>query len=91
MQLNGQHTIPRLMLLAALWVGVCLSALAKEAPKLKTRRVEIAYVQPANPEHQVIYTSVKRARILERFKTSLSPLRLPTTLTLRMSDSSFIQ
>ena len=79
-------TILRLMLCATLCAGVSLPAPAKEAPNLKPRRVAIAYVPPTNPAHEELYARFKEARVLERFKAYLSPMRLPATLTLRMSD-----
>ena len=50
---------------------------------MKPNRVEIAYVEPKNPAHRKIYEVLKQRRVLERFQTYLSPLRLPTTLTLK--------
>jgi len=58
-------------------------AVAKKAPILKPNRIEISYVQPPNPAHQQIYELLKERRVLERFQAYLSPLRLPTTLTLK--------
>jgi len=63
------------MLPAAVWGA---------APKdLKANRIEILYVQPANPAHQHIYEVLKQRRVLERFKAYLSPLRLPQALLLK--------
>ena len=58
-------------------------ALAKKPPVLKPNRIEISYVAPPNPAHQQIYELLKERRVLERFQAYLSPLRLPTTLTLK--------
>jgi Putative metallopeptidase len=54
------------------------------APKdLRPNRIEILYVQPTNPAHQHIYEVLRQRHVLERFKSYLSPLRLPRTLFLK--------
>jgi hypothetical protein len=58
-------------------------AIAEKTAVVKPNRVEIAYVEPNNPAHRKIYEVLKQRRVLERFQAYLSPLRLPTTLTLK--------
>ncbi len=57
--------------------------LAAKPSGLKSNRIQIAYVEPANPAHRQIYEVLKERRILERFKAYLSPLRLPVPLLLK--------
>lgn len=73
---------------AIVLIAVCVAllstqAVAKKAPVLKPNRVDISYVQPPNPAHQQLYELLKERRVLERFRAYLSPLRLPTKLTLK--------
>jgi hypothetical protein len=74
----------------AAFAGVlCLAASAvfrAEAAK-PIDRINIEYVQPKDPAHQLIYEQLKQVRALERIKELLSPFRLPRQL-LSQGDGS---
>jgi hypothetical protein len=55
-------------------------ALAVEA---RTKRIQIEYVAPGNPEHRELYELLKQRRALEKLQEIFSPFRLPVDLTLR--------
>ncbi len=57
---------------------------AQKPSRLKSDRIEIAYVPPKNPAHQAIYEALKERQILERFKEYLSPFRLPVVLLVKL-------
>ena len=65
---------------------LCLPAHAEAKTKaqLKNDRFRVAYVQPKNPEHQALYEELKAARVLEKFRSYLSFIRLPRVLRLRL-------
>jgi hypothetical protein len=50
---------------------------------LRANRIAIQYVEPVDPAHRYVYDELKAGRIMERFRTLLSPIRLPATLTLK--------
>ena len=67
---------------------ICFALLSGQAVAgkpliLKPNRIEISYTKPQNPAHQSIYELLKERRVLERFQSYLSPLRLPRTLLLK--------
>jgi hypothetical protein len=64
--------------------GVANGAAGQKPDRLRSDRIVIAYVAPANPTHQPIYETMKQRRVLERFKAYLSPFRLPTPLLLKL-------
>ncbi len=73
------------IIILLLTVVFALAALAAGKPSdLKPDQVRISYVAPSNPAHKQIYDTLKERRVLERFKDLLSPLRLPTTLLLKL-------
>ncbi len=73
------------IIILLLTVVFALAALAAGKPSdLKPDQIRISYVAPSNPAHKQIYDTLKERRVLERFKDLLSPLRLPTTLLLKL-------
>lgn len=71
----------------ALTMGVLVAIPVSEAaPKtkgLKSNRIEIKYVEPKSPDHQPVYRLLKERQALEKFKSLLSPLKLPRSLLLQ--------
>ena len=57
--------------------------LAAQPTPLKPGQIRIAYIPPANPEHQSIYEMVQGRHVLERLRDYLRPLRLPRRLLLK--------
>ncbi len=49
-------------------------------------RIRIEYVVPKSPEHQPIYERLKESRALEKLQEIFGAFRLPTDLTLRISE-----
>jgi Putative metallopeptidase len=60
-------------------------AYAAASPQLHTDQFRIAYETPKSPAHQALYEQLKAAHTLERFRSFLSFIRLPRTLTLRLA------
>lgn len=52
----------------------------------KTNRVSVHYVPPKNPEHQEIYTEFEQRGALEKLQKFLSPVRLPKTLRISLTE-----
>jgi len=52
----------------------------------KVNRVSVRYVPPKNPAHQGIYTELKQRGALEKLQKLLSPVRLPKTLRISLTE-----
>ena len=52
----------------------------------KVNRVSVRYVPPKNPAHQQIYTELKQRGALEKLQKLLSPVRLPRTLRISLTE-----
>jgi uncharacterized protein (DUF924 family) len=70
--------------LAAAVLG-CGAAAAAQPVEFKRDRFRTEYVQPDDPSHRALYVALKDARVLEKFRAFLSFIRLPRTLTLRLT------
>jgi hypothetical protein len=71
-------------LVAIVAVGLaCEPTLARNSSKLRTNRIEIAYVAPKDAKHEELHRLLKERRVLERIKGLLSPLRLPRPLLVK--------
>jgi Putative metallopeptidase len=57
--------------------SLVVSTGAQTPAPLDNKQVDIAYVEPTNINHRVIYQQLKDRRILEQLKQFLAPLRLP--------------
>jgi len=64
--------------------AITLAAIAYGTPK--ANRVNIRYVTPKNPEHQLVYMQMKQRGALEELQTFLSPLLLPRTLHISLAE-----
>jgi hypothetical protein len=58
---------------------------AAESPPLHADQFRAAYETPKNPAHHALYEQLKAAHTLERFRSFLSFVRLPRTLTLKLA------
>lgn len=56
---------------------------ANSAPRLKSNRVDIKYLEPKSPDHLPVYKRLKEHQALEKIRMLLSPLRLPRRLLLQ--------
>src|SRR5579863_2143676 len=54
-----------------------LSGRADAAEELQNEQIEIAYVEPANPDFTHYYTGLKNRHVLEELRAFLAPLKLP--------------
>ncbi len=70
---------------AAMALLVCGLPVAAEPVKYQRDRFRTEYVKPDDPAHAELYAALKQARVLEKFRAFLSFIRLPRTLTLRLS------
>lgn len=69
--------------------GVALSAAQpismEAAPAAKPKRIRIVYEPPKNPAHQPIYEAMMERKVLERFQTFFSMLRLPKPVLIKFA------
>ena len=56
------------------------------AQELRSRQVDIQYVEPKNPRLRPVHEEIKKARALEKLKDLLAPLRLPRRLLIKTED-----
>ena len=54
-----------------------------DADEEQANRIRIAYDPPRNPEHQVIFDTIREQHVLETLQQILSPFRLPAELTIK--------
>jgi len=74
-------------LLIATMVLISLAAFSKPAesnPAMGTDQVRGVYTPPIQAKHQPIYQALRERQVLETLRTLLSPLRLPSKLTLEV-------
>jgi Putative metallopeptidase len=64
-------------------VGQSHRALSQD---LQNSMVDIAYVEPANPEYRPIYEQLKKRQVLEELREFLAPLRLPRKLLVQIAQ-----
>jgi hypothetical protein len=55
------------------------------SPPLHSNRFRVIYEEPKNPAHRALYEELKSKRVLENLREFLSMVRLPRTLTLRLT------
>lgn len=74
------------LVLSAVWLAVP-SAKAVAQPVIDPAKsmINIEYVDPVDPVHQAILARLKKRGVLEDFRDFLSPLKLPTKLTIRLA------
>jgi hypothetical protein len=72
------------LLIATCFALLSTPALSQKAVRLKSNQILISYEPPLNPAHEAVYEVLKKARVLERFKELLSPVRLPRPLMLKL-------
>jgi hypothetical protein len=63
-----------------------LATITTTAPNvpLNTDQFDYDYVVPKNPAHMPLYNMLREARLLEKMKEFLSPIRFPERITLRL-------
>lgn len=72
-----------LVAVGAMAVGDAALGQDKKTRVGKANQVLIEYVVPKDPKHRRTYERLKERRVLEQFQEFLSPIRLPTPLTLK--------
>ena len=62
------------------------AGLAQESPQSQPQRhpVQVEYVAPTDPKHQLLYELLKGRGVLEKLQQLLSPFLWPRTLTLKL-------
>lgn len=84
----AMQRITELHEVTALIAAVCLAltfSSGASAAQNKPNQIRVEYVLPKNPAHQPIYERLKEVRALEHLQGLLSPLRLPSPLSLKVS------
>jgi hypothetical protein len=70
---------------AAMAAALCLSAVgAPGAIAAETRQIDIAYLPPKDPQHQLLHELLKRNRVLEKIQEFLGPFRLPRRVLMKV-------
>jgi hypothetical protein len=59
-------------------------ALSAVPPPAEPNRIDIAYVPPRDPKHQVLYELLTSRRVLEKLQAFLAPFRLPARVLLKV-------
>lgn len=79
---------PKLLMILVAIGSIALSSapLAQEWVGLHNSMIEITYVPPRNPANMPTYISFKNLQVLEELSAFLSPLRLPTKLSIKMTE-----
>ena len=71
--------------MAIAWAGASASpAAAAQTPV--NPMIDIAYVEPANPDFAPLYEGLKRRKVLEELQAFLAPLLLPKRLTIEVAQ-----
>ena len=79
--------IPSVAAVLVLFPLVQTAPAAAQAPaSLQNPQVEIAYVQPANPNYRPMYERLKKMQVLEELQQFLVPLKLPRKLTVQVDQ-----
>jgi hypothetical protein len=92
-----QSAVRAAIALAIIVSGLCAAALAEgvrptqtptpgPVPAIGNSQVDIAYLEPANPEFAPIRERLMRRRVLEQLQQFLSPLRLPRKLLVKVEQ-----
>ena len=63
--------------------GIAINAAWHGAALVQTNRIRIEYEPPENPEHQMLYETLKQHQVLEMLQRMLSPFRFPVELTIK--------
>lgn len=71
---------------SALAVAQVEARTAGISAKLRSNRIDIAYVEPKSAPNQPVYKLLKEHRVLEKIRELLRPLRLPHRLLLQTMD-----
>jgi hypothetical protein len=67
--------------------GLILSTYpAPAASDLRNDQIDIAYVEPTNPDFERFYTGLKRREVLEELQAFLAPLKLPRKIEVKVDQ-----
>ncbi len=84
--MTGLHrAAPLLAAVLALAAGEQARAQAPVATA-SPAQVKVSYEQPSDPKFMPMYEALKRREVLERLQRFLTPLRLPSELTIRLAQ-----
>jgi hypothetical protein len=59
---------------------------ADAAEDLQNDQIEIAYVEPANPDFEHFYTGLQKRQVLEELRAFLAPLKLPRKISIKVDQ-----
>jgi hypothetical protein len=83
----GEENVMKAVVLALVITWATLlpqtAAMAQTAPAQR-REVNVIYVPPKNPSHQLIYGQLKEIGFLGKVREFLSPVQLPRTLLVKL-------
>jgi putative metallopeptidase DUF4344 len=83
-----KSTVSAATLLFALLAAAAHSAVAQTQPEWgpPNPRIEIAYVEPRDPDLRPFYERLKKRQVLEILQAFLAPLRLPRTIAVKIDQ-----
>jgi hypothetical protein len=61
-------------------------AAAQVPADLQNPKIDIAYVEPTNPDYRPIYERLKKRQVLEELKQFMAPLTLPETILVKVDE-----
>lgn len=80
------RTIVILVVVFAAVVVVASAFAVANAQDVKESQVDVAYVEPKNPDFRPYYDELKRRQVLEELQQFLSPLRLPRKVLVKTDE-----
>jgi len=78
--------VQRCALACGLVVLASVATAKAAAPVLRNDQIEIAYVEPTNPDFEPLYEGLKARKVLEELRAFLAPLKLPRTITVKVDQ-----
>lgn len=79
--MNWYSRFTRAPFLLSVWVPLLCPNTPLSSAETPSGRINIEYVAPTDPAHQLLYERLRERRVLERLQRLYSPFRLPTDLT----------
>jgi hypothetical protein len=85
---RGASSMKRFVGLALVGLASFLlsTASAPAEPDLQNDQIEIAYVEPTNPDFTPYYTGLKARHVLEELRAFLAPLKLPRKIEVKVDQ-----
>jgi putative metallopeptidase DUF4344 len=85
---QGAPGLKRLLFAAALSFAAYLPANSSvsAAPTLRNAQIDIAYIEPRNPDYERFYHGLQARKVLEELRAFLAPLKLPRKILIEVEQ-----